>query len=129
MTADTSSWVGPTTGRDPRASTPRSLRATSVCAVLAVSFARIHWQNLANFGVLAIEFVDPDDYGRIEQEDVLVIPDLRSAISSGPQVKVRNATRGQEYIAHHRLSARQVAMLLAGGLLPWLRQQEKKPTP
>ena len=33
--------------------------------VIAKSFARIHWQNLANFGVLAVEFDDPDDYDRV----------------------------------------------------------------
>ena len=46
----------------------------------------------------------------------------------GSPVKVRNATRDQEYTARHRLSGRQVAMLLAGRLLPWLRQQKEKTT-
>jgi aconitate hydratase len=90
-------------------------------AVLAVSFARIHWQNLASFGVLALEFADPDDYGRVDQDDVLVIEDTRSAIASGIDVTVRNATRGGAFVARHRLSARQVDLLLAGGLIPWLR--------
>ena len=49
-------------------------------AVLAVSFARIHWQNLANFGVLALEFTDPDDYQSIEQGDVLILEDLRNTL-------------------------------------------------
>ena len=30
--------------------------------VLAQSFARIHWQNLVNFGVLPLTFNDPADY-------------------------------------------------------------------
>src|SRR5699024_11114568 len=30
-------------------------------AVIAVSFARIHWQNLANFGIVPLEFDDPAD--------------------------------------------------------------------
>ena len=37
--------------------------------VIAKSYARIHWQNLANFGVLAAEFTDPADYDRIEAGD------------------------------------------------------------
>ena len=94
-------------------------------AVLAVSFARIHWQNLANFGVLALEFTDAEDYERIEQDDVLVIEGIREAITSG-DITVRNATRDLEYHARHTLSDRQVQMLLAGGLIAWLRQQ--KPT-
>ena len=98
--------------------------------VLAVSFARIHWQNLANFGVLALEFADPDDYRRIEQGDTLVLEGVRHTMSSGcTEIAVRNATRDQQYSTRHRLSDRQVAMLLAGGLIPWVREQKVKPAP
>ncbi|MGO1884704.1 MAG: aconitate hydratase, partial [Citricoccus sp.] len=34
-------------------------------AVIAQSFARIHWQNLANFGILALEFDDPAEQEHI----------------------------------------------------------------
>jgi aconitate hydratase len=44
-------------------STPRYL---GLHAELARSFARIHWQNLANFGILALEFIDERDYDRID---------------------------------------------------------------
>jgi aconitate hydratase len=73
--------------------------------------------------VIALEFADPEDYRRIEQGDVLVLEGLRGTIASGTDITVRNATRDEQYVARHRLSDRQVAMLLAGGLLPWLRQQ------
>ncbi|MEV0163360.1 aconitate hydratase [Nonomuraea fuscirosea] len=101
-------------------------------AVLAVSFARIHWQNLANFGVLALEFADPGDYHRVEQGDVLMLDGLRHAIGSGgTEVTVRNTSRDQLYATRHRLSDRQIAMLLAGGLIPWLRQRKggQRPEP
>ncbi|GAA2691349.1 aconitate hydratase [Nonomuraea recticatena] len=98
--------------------------------VLAVSFARIHWQNLANFGVLALEFADPDDYHRVEQGDVLVLDGLRHAIASGgTEITVRNTSRDQLYSTWHRLSDRQIAMLLAGGLIPWLRQRKGSQRP
>jgi aconitate hydratase len=90
-------------------------------AVLAVSFARIHWQNLASFGVLTLEFADANDYGRVDQDDVLVLEGIRWAIASGTVVRVRNVTRGEEFVARHGLSSRQVEQLLAGGLIPWLR--------
>ena len=111
---------GQGSSREHAAIAPRYL---GLRAVLAVSFARIHWQNLASFGVLALEFVDPDDYERIEQDDVLVLEDVRAAVGSGTEVTVRNTTRDGEYAARHRLSERQVAILLAGGLIPWLREQ------
>jgi aconitate hydratase len=90
--------------------------------VLAVSFARIHWQNLASFGVLALEFADPDDYQRVEQDDVLVLEDIRGGISRGTDITVRNTARDEQYAARHRLSDRQVAMVLEGGVIPWLRR-------
>ena len=97
-------------------------------AVLAVSFARIHWQNLANFGVLALEFTDPDDYQSIEQGDVLILEDLRNTLRLGPTViRIHNSTRGRDYITRHRLSGRQVGMVLAGGLLPAIRQRPQEP--
>ena len=111
---------GQGSSREHAAIAPRYL---GLRAVLAVSLARIHWQNLASFGVLALEFVDPDDYERIEQDDVLVLEDVRAAVGSGTEVTVRNTTRDGEYAARHRLSERQVAILLAGGLIPWLREQ------
>ncbi len=54
--------------------------------VAAKSFARIHWQNLANFGVLALEFSKPEDYDRLQQGDVLTFDSLRQALSDGGSV-------------------------------------------
>jgi aconitate hydratase len=90
-----------------------------------VSFAQIHWQNLASFGVLALEFADAADYERVDQDDVLVLEGIRGAIASGTEVTVRNATRGGEFATRHHLSARQVDLLLAGGLIPWLRNSAR----
>ena len=43
-------------------------------AVIAKSFTRIHWQNLANYRVLALdEFENPGDYDTINQRDTLGI--------------------------------------------------------
>ena len=37
-------------------------------------------------------------------------------------LRVHNATRDAEYAVRHRLSSRQVEVLRAGGLVPWLRE-------
>ena len=116
---------GQGSSREHAAIAPRYL---GLRAVLAVSFARIHWQNLTNFGVLALEFTDPDEYGRVQQGDVLVLEGIRDTLGSDTEITVRNATRDEHYLARHRLSDRQVAILLAGGLLPWLRQRKERPT-
>jgi predicted aconitate hydratase len=92
--------------------------------VVAQSFARIHWQNLVNFGILPLELVDESDYDAIEVDDVLALDGVHDALSGGPgELSLRNATQGTEYAVRHRLSPRQVEILLAGGLIPWLRDR------
>ena len=90
-------------------------------AVIAKSYARIHWQNLANFGVLALELRDPDDYERISQGDELSLSGLRTALRDGGDLTVRDETAGHDIPVRHRLSPRQVDMVLAGGQIPLLR--------
>jgi aconitate hydratase len=86
--------------------------------VIARSYARIHWQNLVNFGVLPVEFTDPGDYQRIHAGDRLTVAELRSTLGKGAEITVRNASTGDTYLTRHRLSSRQVEIVLAGGLIP-----------
>ncbi len=108
---------GQGSSREHAAITPRYL---GLRAVLAKSFARIHWQNLANFGVLALEFADPTDYDRVEQGDRLVLDGLRDALPAGHDLVIHNAIRREEYAVCHGLSPRQLRMVLAGGQVPLL---------
>ncbi|NDK32467.1 aconitate hydratase [Nesterenkonia haasae] len=85
--------------------------------VLAKSFARIHWQNLANFGVLPLEFADPEDAVHITQGDVLSFSDLHQALRSGNSVTAR--VGGKPIELRHRLSHRQMEMVIAGGRIPY----------
>ena len=87
--------------------------------VVAQSYARIHWQNLINFGILPLEFTGPDDYDDVRTGDVLTIADLHRALEDD-QLTVHNNTRERDYPVRHRLSPRQLEILLAGGLIPWL---------
>jgi aconitate hydratase len=91
--------------------------------VIAKSYARIHWQNLANFGVLAAEFADPADYDRIEAGDELSVDGLADALGSGAEFTVHDQARNADFPVRHRLSPRQVAMVLAGGQIPLVRSR------
>ncbi len=92
-------------------------------AVIAKSFARIHLQNLSNFGILPLTFVDPEDWDRIAPGDVLAIADVRNAISRGSRINVTNLSRKQTYATEHPLTPRQVEMVLAGSLINLVRQK------
>lgn len=108
---------GQGSSREHAAITPRYL---GLHVVIAKSFARIHWQNLTNFGILALEFTTEDDYDRIETSDTLLIEGIRSALTSGGDLTVTNTSKDQQYPVRHRLSPRQVEMILAGGQIPLL---------
>ena len=92
--------------------------------VIAKSYARIHWQNLANFGVLAAEFADPADYDRIEAGDELSVDGLTDALGSGAEFTVHDQARNADVTVRHRLSPRQIAMVLAGGQIPLVRSRQ-----
>jgi aconitate hydratase len=113
---------GQGSSREHAAITPRHL---GLRAVIAKSFARIHWQNLANFGILALEFTDPADYDRIAADDVLAVESLRDALAGDGNLVVRNTTKGHEYTVRHRLSRRQLDAVLAGGQIPLLASEQR----
>jgi aconitate hydratase len=111
---------GQGSSREHAALAPRYL---GLRCVIARGFARIHWQNLANFGVLPLTFAG-DGYDAVEQGDVLVLEGIHEALANGEgQVAVRNETQGRHLAARHELSARQIDILLAGGLIHWMRQR------
>jgi aconitate hydratase len=116
---------GQGSSREHAAIAPRYL---GMKAVLAKSYARIHWQNLANFGMLPLTFDDPDDHDRIEAGDRIVLANVRDAIQAGHVVAVENRTKGQTYVARHDLSARQVRMVLEGSLLTMFRGPSEEAT-
>lgn len=91
--------------------------------MIAKSFARIHWQNLANFGILALEFDDAGDYDDIQLGDTLVLDGLHEALKGGDTVETGNSRSEASYKLRHQLSPRQVDMVLAGGRIPFLRQK------
>lgn len=95
-------------------------RYLGLVAVIAKSFARIHWQNLANFGVLPLEFDDPGDHDSISVDDVVVLDGVHDALRSGNNITA--TISGREVALHHRLSDRQVDMVLAGGRIPLTAQ-------
>jgi aconitate hydratase len=114
---------GQGSSREHAALAPRYL---GLRAVLAKSYARIHRQNLVNFGVLPLTFADELDYDAIRQGDTVRIGDLMSQLR-GPEIVMRLERAGnvREIRARHDLSERQVGILLAGGLIRWMRTRLK----
>ncbi len=114
---------GQGSSREHAALAPRYL---GVKAVITKSFARIHWQNLANFGILPLTFTNPDDWDKIDQDDVLVIENARKTLEEGGKFTATNKTKDQTYELEHTLSPRQVEMVLSGSLINIFRDKHGK---
>ncbi|HSN54353.1 MAG TPA: aconitate hydratase [Candidatus Sulfomarinibacteraceae bacterium] len=105
---------GQGSSREHAALAPRFL---GLRAVLVCSFARIHRQNLVNFGVLPLIIDDPADRKGIGLGDVLELENLRRGLIESDRLPVLNTTRGTQLELRHGLSERQVEIILAGGLI------------
>jgi aconitate hydratase len=93
-----------------------------VKAVIAKSFARIHLDNLINFGNVPLTFKDPNDYKSIEQGDNLEIN--LDKFESG-KIEIQNKTKDKLIITQHYLDKRSIRILKVGGKLPYIRQKQK----
>jgi aconitate hydratase len=112
---------GQGSSREHAAVVPRYL---GLRVVIARSFARIHWQNLANFGIVALEFEDENDWEGVDQGDVLEFDDLHRALrDEAKKVAAHNATQDRGLSLVHHLTTRQIEMILMGGLIPTLREK------
>ena len=105
---------GQGSSREHAALAPRYL---GLRVVLARSFARIHKQNLANYGILPLEFTDPADLDRLEQGDVLVLNDLHRQLTAGEGVLVEVPDKDLALRTVCRVSARLIEALQTGGLI------------
>jgi len=116
---------GQGSSREHAALAPRYL---GLHVVLAKGFARIHAQNLVNFGILPLVFANPKDWDRIDPDDVLSLTGIRAAIKKGHDITVTNKTKNQTYKAQHKMSDRQVEVMLAGGMVNYFRKKHNTPT-
>ncbi|MCP4632197.1 MAG: hypothetical protein GY855_04670 [candidate division Zixibacteria bacterium] len=111
---------GQGSSREHAAVAPRYL---GIKVVIVKSFARIHFLNLVNFGILPLLFVDHADYEEINQGDELRIESVREALKKSDEIVVSNMTRDEKYNTRHDMSERQVELILDGGLINNLRKR------
>ncbi|MBE3591781.1 MAG: aconitate hydratase [Thermoanaerobacter sp.] len=96
-----------------------------VKAVIAKSFARIHKANLINSGILPLTFVDEKDYEDIEVGDVLKIENAVEQVKRGGTITVKNQTKGTTFEVGLEVSDRNREVLIAGGMINYVKSKKK----
>ncbi|MBO5556245.1 MAG: aconitate hydratase [Oscillospiraceae bacterium] len=93
-----------------------------VRAVIAKSFARIHAANLINAGIMPLTFKNAKDYERLRQGDHLRLEGIHAGMDSGEIWLLDGEERIPLCCA---FSERQKAVLKAGGLLNYTREENR----
>ncbi len=93
-----------------------------VRVVITKSFARIHVANLINAGIMPLTFANADDYDKVSQGDMLSIENVWSGMDNG-KMTLKNETTGAEIPLACAFTERQKAILKAGSLLAYTKEQ------
>jgi aconitate hydratase len=111
---------GEGSSREHAAMEPRFL---GVRAILVKSFARIHETNLKKQGMLALTFVDKNDYDKIQEDDTIDILGLISFTPNVPLTIVLHHANGttDEFKVNHTYNENQIEWFKAGAALNIIR--------
>lgn len=99
-------------------------KALGMRAVFAKSFARIHRRNLISQGIPPLTFLSDTDYDRASQGECWELPDLQEELRAGSdQLMVEVKGSNRSFTVRADFSERERNVLLAGGLLAYVRSQ------
>jgi len=105
---------------EPLAAVALCLAESSVRAVLARSYAPGAEQALVHAGVMPLRLTQEGRPGPLERGDELELPGLPEALVPAHPLTARNLTRGTHVTLGHDMQAPAIAVLRAGGLLPFV---------
>jgi aconitate hydratase len=113
---------GEGSSREHAAMQPRFL---GVKAVIVKSFARIHETNLKKQGMLALTFVNPEDYDKVRQDDKITIEGFET-MAPGRALKVilhHEDGSSDAFDVAHTYNEQQIEWVRAGSALNKIRQE------
>lgn len=115
---------GEGSSREHAAMSPRFLGCT---AVITKSFARIHETNLKKQGVLALNFANPKDYDKIQEDDLVSLVGLRDLTPGRPvKMEIKHKDGSKESVElKHSYNAEQLNWFKAGSALNLIRAGNK----
>ena len=100
-------------------------RFLGVNAVIVKSFARIHETNLKKQGMLALTFVNPDDYEKVRQDDTISLYGFADMAPGKPlTVHLQHADGSDDYFeVAHTYNHAQIEWVRSGSALNKIREE------
>ena len=114
---------GEGSSREHAAMEPRHL---GVMVILARSFARIHETNLKKQGMLALTFLNKEDYNKIREDDLISVKGL-TEFTPGEPLKIQllhSDGSTDEFPASHSYNEKQIEWFRAGSALNLIKKQQ-----
>ncbi|MFC2087659.1 aconitate hydratase [Bacteroidota bacterium] len=115
---------GEGSSREHAAMEPRHL---GVKVVLVRSFARIHESNLKKQGILALTFINPEDYNKIREDDTIDILGLKE-FKPGKNLSVRllhSYCSIEQFEVEHTYNENQIEWFKAGSALNLIKKMNQ----
>lgn len=112
---------GQGSSREHAALAPRYL---GLKVVLVKDFARIHLQNLINFGIVPIRFLEENDYNKLDNGSVLVFKDLRKNLLKKEPFDIFIKSTDEPIKVVHDLTNRHLELILRGGIINWIKYRQ-----
>ncbi|MHA1150567.1 MAG: aconitate hydratase [Promethearchaeota archaeon] len=92
--------------------------------IITRSFARIHRDNLVNFGILPLTFAENINLSNFNQDDIFEIKRVKQFLKNGvPEFNVTCVNKKISFKVKHDLSERERKIIIAGGKLNFTREQ------
>lgn len=113
---------GQGSSREHAALAPRYL---GLKVVVVKDFARIHLQNLINFGILPLTFVNETDFDYLSQDDILEFRNIHETIQVTDTFDIKVKGTDRTIPVRHDLTKRHIDIILQGGIINWIKQKQK----
>ncbi len=88
--------------------------------VIAKSFARIHKANLINCGILPLTFTNPDDYNKINQNDIIKLDNIILSLKQKKNIKAL-LNNNYDFELTYNLTDTEIEIILSGGKINYIK--------
>ncbi|MEN3014380.1 MAG: aconitate hydratase [Endomicrobiia bacterium] len=97
-------------------------RYNGIRIVIAKSFARIHKNNLINFGIIPLEFLNEEDYKEIEETEEILFEKISQQIKNSNEIEAKLIKKSALIRFKLYLTQEEKEIILYGGKLNYVKK-------